>query len=94
MKKIIYITLSMILGIFLSFLVHALIELPITWLLVKDFDKYSLGINWDMLLTAHAVFTVVLLFAGVFFGIKIGFIWWKYIYVDKKYRGKWFKIKE
>ncbi len=94
MKKTIYIILTAILGIIVSFLIHAIIEIPVIYLIVSNYDKYSLGLSWGQLFLIHNIFTFILFLVGLILGIKFGFKWWKYIYVDKKYRGKLIKIKD
>lgn len=94
MKKFIYLSLSAILGFLLSFLLHTLIEVSVVALLLKDFQKFSFGLDWNQLLLIHKIFTIILSLAGLIFGIWLGKKWWQYIYVDKKYTGKWFKIKK
>ena len=87
-KRIIYISLFILLGILLSFLVHAGIEIPVINLLVSDFDKYSLGLTWDQWFLIHSIGTPILLVLGIYFGWRQGIRWWRYWYVDKK-RPKW-----
>lgn len=91
MKKTIYIFLSVILFILLSLILHVLIELPIIYLMVGDMDKWSLGLTWDQLMLVHWTFTITLLLLGIVFGVIVGKKWWQYIYIDKKYQGRWFK---
>ena len=91
MKRIVYISLCTFLFIMLSFIVHVLIEIPIIFLMVSDMAEYSLGLSWGALMTVHYVFTITLLILGAIIGIKMGKKWWKYIYVDKKYTGRFFK---
>ena len=92
MKKIFYITMCALLGIMIGFIVHALLEIPVIYLMVSDFEKYSLGLTWSQLMTIHWVYMVVLLLIGLVVGLKLGFKWWQYIYVERKYTGRWFKI--
>lgn len=87
MKKAIYIFATMVLGVLLSFLLHAAIEITTINLLMKDFAKYGLGLSWPTWLMIHSIGTAILLLAGVVFGYFIGQRWWKYVYVEKKYRG-------
>lgn len=81
MKKFIYIALCGVLGIFLSTILHALLEILIIRLVLLDFDKYSLGLDWPEILLVHLVFTVVLALAGFFFGVWLGFKWWRKVYL-------------
>lgn len=94
MKKFIYILLCVIFGILVSFIVHVIIEIPVIFIMIQDFDKYSLSLTWDQLMLVHWVFLIILLVVGLIIGIKLGFKWWQYIYVDRKYTGRWFKIKD
>lgn len=91
MKRIIYILLATILGMLLSIIAVTLIELPVIWLVITDIDKYSFGLSWNDLTTLHLVFSGVMLAVGSIFGVWLGFRWWKYIYIEKKYQGRWFK---
>lgn len=94
MKKVFYIILCAFLGLLLSFIAHAIIEIFAIWLLGRDFTTFSLGLSWEQLLFIHLIFTIALSLLGLIFGIWLGFRWWQYIYVDRKYKGRWFKIKE
>lgn len=73
--------------VLVSFIIHAIIEIPVINLLVSDFEKYSPGMNWSQILAIHAIFTLFLFLAGIISGVFLGFRWWKYIYIDKKYQG-------
>ena len=85
-KKIIYILCFIVLGVLVSFLVHAAIEIPIINLLVSDFDRYGLGLSWAQWQMIHDVGTVVLLILGMIVGYMQGRYWWQMIYVQKKFR--------
>jgi len=80
MKKIFYISASMLLFLLLSFILHAVIEISVISLLARDFDKYSLGINWQNWFLIHGVGTFALAFLGLAAGYFVGQRWWKYIY--------------
>lgn len=92
MKKTFYITMCALLGLLVSLTVHALLEIPVIYLMITDLDKRSLGLSWNQLMTIHWVYTAVLLLIGLIVGLKLGFKWWQYIYVERKYTGRWFKI--
>jgi len=81
-KKTIYITLFTILGILLSILAHAIIEVFYIKLLLIDFEKYSLGFSWNALFTLHAIYIVVFFILGVWFGLSQGKYWWRKIYEE------------
>jgi len=83
MKKIIYIFSFTILGILLSFLVHAGIEILYLNLLISDFQNYSLGFSWAEWYMIHHVGSIVLFFGGVLFGLWQGKYWWVKLYESK-----------
>lgn len=80
MKKHFYIVCFTLLGVLLSFLVHAGIEIPAINLLISDFDRWSLGFSWNDWYTIHAVLSAVLLLAGAAFGFYQGMYWWRKLY--------------
>lgn len=82
-KRTIYIFLFTLLGILVSFLVHAAIEIPVIRLLVEDFDTYGLGLTWRQWYAIHAIGSVVLLLLGIFVGFRQGRYWWKVIYIER-----------
>lgn len=83
MKKNIYILLFMVFGALLSFLVHVFIEVWFIKLLVIDFSKYGLGLNWSQGYLVHSISMVVLFTGGLFFGYVQGKRWWKALYENK-----------
>ena len=87
-KRGIYISLTIVLGILLSFLMHAAVEIPIINLLVDDFDTYSLGLTWDQWFLAHHIFSYVLLVLGIYVGWRLGRRWWHLVYVKRKRPGR------
>lgn len=83
LKRTIYITLFTLLGILLSFLVHAVIEIPVINLLLKDFNTYGLGLSWENWVLIHNISAVILFLLGTYFGYRQGKHWWQAIYVKK-----------
>lgn len=83
MKKIIYIISFTFLGLLLQILVHAGIEILYIKMLGKDFDKYSLGLSWNQLVTVHYIGSILLVIAGILFGFWQGKYWWKRLYENK-----------
>jgi len=79
-KRTIYITSFTVLGILLSTIVHAGVEIPVINLLVADFDRYGLGLTWAQWFWVHHVGTVILWIAGALFGYWQGKHWWRVIY--------------
>lgn len=92
-KRIVYILLFVVLGIIISFIIHALIELPILRLLTKDFDKYGFGLTWAQWYSIHYLGSIILLLLGIVTGYLQGKYWWRIIYIEKKYISKFFKKK-
>ena len=65
MKKIVYLITFVILGVILQFLIHAIVEIWYINLLVQDFTKYGLGLNWKQWFMIHRLGSVVLLIIGM-----------------------------
>lgn len=84
MKKNSYIILFVVLGVLLSFLTHALIEIPIIILLLSDFEKWGFGLSWDAWYMIHTIGTAALLVLGISIGFWQGRYWWGVIYVKNK----------
>ncbi len=85
-KKTLYISLFTLLGIIVSFLIHAFLEISILNLLIKDFRKYGLGLSWSNWYLIHHIGSLILLMGGIVLGYKQGKYWWRVIYVEHKYR--------
>ncbi len=79
-KKIFYVAAFGFLGLLAQFLVHAVVEIPIIALLVKDFGRYGLGLSWDAWFAIHTVSSTILLGAGVLIGLWQGMYFSKRIY--------------
>jgi hypothetical protein len=87
MKRVIYITAFIILGVLLQFLIHGFVETWYVNLLVRDYATYSLGLSWDDWYLVHDIAVIILALAGLIFGFLQGRYWWKKIYI----LGKWHK---
>ena len=85
MKKIVYLITFVILGVILQFLIHAIVEIWYINLLVQDFTKYGLCLNWNQWSMIHRLGSVVLLIIGMAFGFWQGKFWWYRIYEQGKY---------
>ena len=88
MKKAIYIIFSTLLGILLSFILHAGIEVL--------YIRYSEKVNWNSVfgkgLCALPVWLQIGLFIfGAVFGFLLGLFWWRLVYIEKR---RWFKKKK
>ena len=87
-KKFIYILAFITLGILISFLIHAVIEISVIALLLKNFSRYGLGLSWGEWVVIDHVGSVALLFLGIIIGFKQGRKWWQIIYVERRYKIK------
>jgi|AntRauTorckE6833_2_1112554.scaffolds.fasta_scaffold06232_6 uncharacterized membrane protein len=82
-KRYIYTGLFVLLGIIISFLVHASLELAIIELLLRDFTRWGLGLSWDTWFAIHHVCTVILLVVFVALCLQQGRYWWERVYEKK-----------
>ena len=69
-------------------MLHAIIESAVISLLTKDFERFSLGLNWEQWFVVHRVGSVILLSVGVIFGLQQGRLWWRILYVEKHFNLK------
>lgn len=79
-KKNAYISLFVIFGALISFLIHAGIEIWYINLLSIDFSMYGLGLSWSSWYLIHGIGTVILFMGGLLFGFLQGKYWWKVLY--------------
>jgi hypothetical protein len=79
-KRNIYISLFVILGIVVQFVIHASLELWYIEFLLFDFSKYGFGLSWNTWVVIHNVLTILLLIVGIHFGWRQGKYWWRRIY--------------
>lgn len=83
MKRAVYILLFVVLGVIVSFLAHAAIELSLVKLLVSDFETYSLGLSWSTWFVLHYIMAGVLFLIGAGVGLWQGIYWWGVLYEGK-----------
>lgn len=85
MKKAIYITLTVFLGLMLSFILHAFIEVAyIKYALSNGMQihgTYFLGVGWCAL-PSWVQYTFPVL--GIVGGYFLGQYWWKVVYIKKR----------
>jgi hypothetical protein len=85
MKRAFYILCFTLLGFLLQLIVHAIVESAVLALLLKDFDRYGLGLTWSQWYAVHHVATLALLIVGICLGFRWGVKWWQILYVEKRY---------
>lgn len=72
--------LSGILGLLLGLIFHAVVETLIL----------RAGVAWDYWHpTYHVPFTIITSVGGFVFGLWLGRIWWRIVYIEKRHHG-WF----
>jgi succinate dehydrogenase/fumarate reductase cytochrome b subunit len=82
-KKTIYIILVIILGLILSFIFHAVIEIfYINHLLEKGIIPEPSSLTHQCYLPSSL--QVILLLAGLFGGYFLGRFWWQKVYIERK----------
>ncbi len=80
MKKTIYLVMFVVLGVLIAFLAYAMIEVWYIDLLIKDFQKYSLGFSWNHWFLINRLLALIFFTGGIFAGYYQGIFWWKKIY--------------
>lgn len=85
MKKYFYIGAFMFLGLLVSMLVHAAIEIPTLALITADPDVMMGSYVWQHWWLFHDVGGNVLSVAFVIFGFILGRKFWQILYVEKRY---------
>jgi hypothetical protein len=90
MKRILYISLFVILGILFQFFIHAAAEIWYLKLLTLDFEKYGFGFSWCNWVWVHHIASVILLLLGAFLGFCGGKFWWRKLYEEGRVKKiKW-----
>lgn len=84
MKKKIYITLFVLLAVFVQFGIHALIENWYIGRLLYNFKKYSFGLDWRALFMLHHVLTWLVLSVSIVLGFWQGKYWWRKVYEKRE----------
>lgn len=83
LKKNFYIFLFIILGVLISFLIHAAVEIWYANLLAADFPKYGLDLNWPQWDMINNISMDILSLGGILFGFLQGKYWWKVLYENR-----------
>ena len=80
MKRIIYISSFVILGILLQHIIHTVIEIWYIKLLLSDFKKYGFGLSWNIWFIIHYVYGAILFIIGILWGYRMGMYFWPKLY--------------
>lgn len=62
-----------VLGVLVSFILHAAIEYPLLMLIINNYDYYANSYLWQNWETLHAIGTATLLLLGIVIGIWGGY---------------------
>ena len=79
-KKILYVSLFVLLGALVSFIVAALLETLIIAALVTNFERFNLGLSWKEWIYISRTCGAVILFSGALLGYLKGVAWWRIVY--------------
>jgi hypothetical protein len=85
MKRALYIISFTFLGLLLSFVLHALLEIWYIKMLVANFARYGLGMDWKTWFQLHYYWSGSMLLLGGLWGFIAGKYWWRRIYILNKY---------
>lgn len=85
MKKYFYIAAFMFLGLLVSMLVHAAIEIPTLAIITADPDAMADNFVWRNWWLFHGIGGRVLSVAFVVLGFFLGRRFWQILYVEKRY---------
>ncbi len=85
MKRYFYIAAFMFLGLLVSMLVHAGIEIPTLMLITRNPDTIVVNYIWQNWWLFHGVGGKALSLAFVIFGFILGRKFWQVLYVEKRY---------
>lgn len=84
LKKTIYLSASVILGLLLSFIVHALIEISyLNWA-----SRQEIVVPFYCGCALPPVIQVALLLAGAIGGFFLGRFWWRKVYIERVWAKK------
>ncbi|MEK7576693.1 MAG: hypothetical protein AAB482_03275 [Patescibacteria group bacterium] len=84
-KRRFYLFCTIILGVLLLSIVHAIVEMWYINLLVSDFDMYGFRLSWSQWFLVHNVLSVALWIFGAWFGYWLGIRWWQIVYVERRH---------
>lgn len=84
MKKITYISSFIVLGVFVQFFIHIIVEIIYIRLLISNFDTFGLGFSWATWFNIHIIWGFSLLIIGLIVGTWQGVYWWNRIYEKKE----------
>ena len=85
LKKIVYVILTMFLGLLLSAIAHAFIEMAY----IKEALRSGVIIQTNSLLGSHcylpAYLEFILYLVGIIGGYFLGQTWWRIVYIEKRH---------
>lgn len=82
--NVFYIGAAGLLGFLVQIVIHAVVEIAYINVLVRNYDRWRLGLNWEQLVAVHHVAALTLLVAGIGVGLWLGVRWWHRIYENAR----------
>lgn len=65
MKKLLEISLVIIIGLILGMVIHGIVEILVIWVLINWFISFFASITWANWLLIHLVFTILVEILGI-----------------------------
>ena len=86
-KRLLYLSLTVLLGLLLSFIAHAAIEVAFLRYAATNYIE----ITWVNGCTLPVWLKIALPILGIIGGYFLGVHWWRIIYIEKRRTLHWFK---
>lgn len=88
MKRLVYITAFIFLGILVATLIHAGLEIPALYVMTEYPERFADTFLWQEWDAIHRTVSTLLWFAGLGIGWWCGVRFWQILYVEKRYGEK------
>lgn len=89
MKKYLYYFLLVILGLLLSFLAHAGLEILALKMITSDLSKFGESYIWQNWELIHRIASIILTILGISIALVLAPRFWQILYVEKRYGKPW-----
>jgi mannose/fructose/N-acetylgalactosamine-specific phosphotransferase system component IID len=85
MKKFVYVGLFALLGVLFMTLIHGVVEVQVLRIITSDLATYGESFIWRNWTMVHGLLAGALWIKGALFGVWLGLLYWRIIYVEKRY---------